>query len=132
MQALPCIYRGAGMPSIHFPPALVALRIICGFFFLPHIVGKFTSREAAAGFFHAAGFRPAMRFLYLAMAIEVTLATLLMTGLFLRTVACIAAIYLFIATAAVIKVEKKWLWHIGGCEYPLFWGICCLIVASSA
>jgi putative oxidoreductase len=120
------------MPSFDSPPALVALRIICGFFFLPHIIGKFTSREAASGFFHAAGFRPAMRFLYLAMVIEVTLATLLMTGFYVHTVALIAAIYLFIAAASVIKVEKKWLWHIGGCEYPLFWGLCCLIVARYA
>jgi hypothetical protein len=23
----------------------------------------------------------------------------------------------------------KWLWNIGGCEYPLFWAICCAVVA---
>jgi hypothetical protein len=23
----------------------------------------------------------------------------------------------------------KWLWQIGGYEYPLFWAICCVVVA---
>jgi putative oxidoreductase len=120
------------MSALHFPAALVVLRFICGFFFIPHSIGKFTARSAAHGFFHAAGFRPAPLFAYVALSLEVALAILLMAGWWVRPAATIAAIYLFIATLAVIRVERKWLWHIGGCEYPLFWGICCAIVAASA
>jgi putative oxidoreductase len=119
------------MSSFHFPAALVALRTICGFFFIPHAIGKFTAKAAAFGFFQAAGFKPVPLFVYTAMVLEVVLATLLMAGVFVRPIACIASIYLFIAAAAVIKVDKKWLWHISGCEYPIFWGICCAIVAAS-
>jgi putative oxidoreductase len=120
------------MSGFHLPPALVCLRIVCGFFFIPHAIGKFTARDAAFGFFNAAGFRPAPPFAYFAMVLELVLATLLLAGWYLHTVAWVAAIYLFIAAAAVIKVERKWLWHISGCEYPVFWGLCCAIVASSA
>jgi putative oxidoreductase len=120
------------MPGFHFPAALVILRVVCGLFFLPHAIGKFTAREAAFKFFEAAGFKPAPPFAYAAVALEVGLAALLVAGVYARPVAGLAAVYLFIAAAAVIKVEKRWLWHIGGCEYPVFWGICCLIVAAAS
>src|ERR1700727_3056667 len=106
---------GVAMSSLHFPPTLVSLRIICGFFFIPHAIGKFTARSAAFGFFHAAGFRPAPPFAYVALSLELLLPTLLMAGWWVRPAATIAAFYLFIACGAVIKVERKWLWHIGGC-----------------
>jgi putative oxidoreductase len=120
------------MSGFHFPAALVVLRTLCGFFFIPHAIGKFTAKNAAFGFFQAAGFRPAPLFAYLAMGLELILAALLLAGLWVRPTAWVAAIYLFIAAGAVIKVERKWLWHINGCEYPIFWGICCAIVATSA
>lgn len=108
-----------------------ALRIICGFFFLPHAIGKFTAREASFAFFRKAGFDPAPPFAYAAMVIEVVLATLMLTGFYVHEAAWVACVYLLIAAAAVIKVEKKWLWHIGGCEFPVFWSICCAIVGAS-
>jgi hypothetical protein len=37
---------------------------------------------------------------------------------------------MFVATWAAWRVSnRKWLWNIGGCEYPLFWAICCVVVA---
>jgi hypothetical protein len=41
-----------------------------------------------------------------------------------------SCVYLLIASAAVLKVTKKWLWHFGGCEYPLFWALCCAVLAE--
>jgi putative oxidoreductase len=123
--------NGVWMSAIPFPP-LVVLRIICGFFFIPHAIGKFTAQSAAFGFFHAAGFRPAPVFAYVAMGLELVLGTLLIGGWWVRPAAAIAAVYLLIAAAAVIKVERKWLWHISGCEYAVFWALCCAIVAASA
>src|ERR1700676_540995 len=110
--------------------AIGAVRLICGFFFIPHAIGKFTAKEAAFGFFQTAGFRPAPLFGYAAMVIEVTLAGLLLSGTWVRPAAWVAVIYLIVATLAVIKVEKKWLWHIGGCEDPFFWALCCATVAA--
>jgi putative oxidoreductase len=109
--------------------AIDGLRLICGLFFVPHLVGKFTHRDAAFGFFSKAGFKPAQPFLYAAMAIEVVVAVLLILGIQTRGASLAAATYLLIAAAAVIKVEKAWLWHLRGCEYPLFWGLCCCLLA---
>jgi putative oxidoreductase len=105
---------------------------MCGFFFIPHTIGKITAREAAFGFFRAAGFRPVAAFAYTAMVIELILACTLISGYFVRPAAWFACAYLLIGAAAVIKVEKKWLWHIGGCEYPFFWGLCCALVAVTS
>jgi hypothetical protein len=42
----------------------------------------------------------------------------------------IGCFHLLFAGYQVHKVTAgKWLWNIGGCEYCLFWAICCLIVA---
>ena len=27
-----------------------------------------------------------------------------------------------------INVSRKWLWHIGGSEWPVFWALCCAVV----
>jgi uncharacterized membrane protein YphA (DoxX/SURF4 family) len=116
------------MPDIH---PLLVLRLICGFFFLPHVIGKFTAQEASFGFFRAAGFKPAPLWAFSAMGIEIVLAACLLFGFFVQPAAWAACVYLLIAGAAVLKVAKKWLWHIGGCEFPIFWAICCGVVAAS-
>jgi uncharacterized membrane protein YphA (DoxX/SURF4 family) len=119
------------MTNFPMSDGAVVLRFICGFFFLPHAIGKFTAKEAAFGFLHKAGFRPAKVFGYLAMSIEVVMALLLMTGTLVRPTAWLACGYLAVCAVAVIKVERKWLWHIGGCEYPIFWSICCAVVGMT-
>lgn len=118
------------MPDLQSLTPLDVLRFICGFFFFPHAIGKFTAREASFSFFRAAGFKPAPPFAFLAMGVEVIMGTLLILGLYVRPVGFAAAIYLLICAVAVIKVTKKWLWHIGGCEFPVFWGICCAVLAA--
>jgi hypothetical protein len=52
------------------------LRLICGLFFIPHIVGKFTE-PATLNFFKAAKFNPPATWMYVAGGIE----TLLTIGL---------------------------------------------------
>ncbi len=116
------------MPSALTP--LVVLRLVCGLFFVPHIVGKFTARDASLNFFRAAGLRPAEAWRWVAMLVEVVLVLLLILGIDTHIVGFISCAYLLIATGAVIKVSKKWLWHLGGCEYPLFWAICCAVLGA--
>jgi putative oxidoreductase len=118
------------MASLYSLTPLLVLRLICGLFFVPHIVGKFTAREASLNFFRAAGLRPAEIWRWVAMLIEVVLALLLILNIYTHIVGFVSCAYLLVATLAVIKVSKKWLWHIGGCEYPLFWAICCAVVAG--
>jgi putative oxidoreductase len=95
------------------------LRIICGAFFIPHIVGKITV-PATLEFFVAAGFKPPATWMYIAGAIESVLAVCLILGLY--------TVY----AAATYKVKNCWIWVIGGVEYCVFWAICCLVVAMHA
>jgi putative oxidoreductase len=105
------------------------LRIACGAFFIPHIYAKFFV-PAALGFFVAAKFRPPALWMYVACVIEVVLAAGLIFDILTTYVAALAAVHLAVAAAAVYRVaEGKWLWNIGGYEYPVFWAICCLVVA---
>ncbi len=48
------------------------LRLICGLFFIPHIVAKFTE-PATLGFFKAAKFNPPATWMYVAGAVETVL-----------------------------------------------------------
>ena len=105
------------------------IRIICGAFLIPHIFAKFFE-PAALGFFVKAGFKPPAAWMYVSCAIEIVLAIGLIFGIYTSYVAWVAAFHLFVAAAAVYKVTGgKWLWNIGGCEYCLFWAICCAAVA---
>jgi putative oxidoreductase len=106
------------------------LRIICGVFFLPHMVAKFTQQEFALGFYEKVRFRPGRAWLYASLAIEVVVAPALILGIYTRYAALLGAAFLFVAAFAVHRfAEGKWLWNLGGYEYPLFWGICCVVVA---
>jgi putative oxidoreductase len=107
------------------------LRIICGAFFIPHIWAKFFVPEAL-GFFVAAKFKPPAFWLYVACVIEIGLAAGLILAVYPFYVGLIAAIHLIVAAVAVYRVTGKWLWNIGGCEFPLFWAICCVVVAMQA
>jgi putative oxidoreductase len=104
------------------------LRIICGAFLIPHIIGKFFE-PAALNFFKAAKFEPPATWMYIAGAIEVVLAVGLIFGIQTRWVAAIAAIHLLVAAGATYRVTQKWLWNIGGAEYCVFWALACLVVA---
>lgn len=114
--------------NFDFENGYVLLRLICGFFLLPHAMGKFTAREASIGFFTAAGFKPPALWAYFAMTIEVILGVALILGIFTQWAAYASGLYLLVAAAANFKLSRKWLWHIGGSEWPVFWAICCFIV----
>jgi putative oxidoreductase len=107
------------------------LRIICGAFFIPHIIGKITV-PATLEFFVAASFKPPATWMYIAGAIETVLATCLILGIYTQYAGAVAFIHLLVAAAATYKVKNCWIWVIGGVEYCVFWAICCLVVAMHA
>ena len=106
----------------------VLLRIMCGVFLVPHVVGKISARQASVAFFKLAGWNPPQLWSYAAMATEVVLAACLVLGLAMPYAAYLGCIYLLVAAAANFGVSRKWLWHIGGSEWPVFWALCCAIV----
>ena len=107
------------------------LRLICALFIIPHLYAKFYV-PAALGFFVAAGFKPPKFWMYLAGAIEVVLAFVLIFNIYTTICAAIMAAHLTVAAVGVYRVTGKWLWNIGGYEFCLFWAICCLVVAMHA
>ena len=103
------------------------LRFACGAFLIPHIYAKFFVPEAL-GFFVAAKFKPPAFWMYVSCIIETFLAVGLIFGTYTTYVGWIAALHLGVAAIAVYRVTGKWLWNIGGCEYCVFWAICCVVV----
>lgn len=108
---------------------LVILRLTCGGFFIPHLYAKFFVPEAL-GFFVAAGFKPPKVWMYIACAVETVLAIALIFDIYTVYAAWLACLHLCVAAAAVYKVSNgKWLWNIGGYEYPTFWAMACSALA---
>lgn len=107
----------------------VLLRILCGLFLIPHAVAKVTQRQGPLGFFTAAGYPNPGLFVTFGLIFEVLAAAALILGVYTEIAAWLTAVFMLVATLSVWKLNKKWLWNIGGCEYPLFWGLACVIVA---
>jgi uncharacterized membrane protein YphA (DoxX/SURF4 family) len=107
----------------------VVLRILCGLFLIPHAWAKVFTRQGPLGFFTAAGYPNPGVFVTLGLVFEVLATIALVLGIQTVLAAWLTAGFLLVASASVYKLNKKWLWNIGGCEYPLFWALCCVIVA---
>src|ERR1700733_3761993 len=82
------------------------LRLICGLFFIPHIVGKFTE-PATLNFFKAAKFNPPATWMYVAGTVETLLTIALVFAIYTPYVAVIAALHLLVAGAATHKKTQK-------------------------
>jgi putative oxidoreductase len=106
------------------------LRIVCGLFLIPHLFVKFQNQDFVKGFMLKAGLRPPTAWLYAAFAIEIAASVGLVLGIYTREAAVLAGVFLAVAAWASYRVsEGKWMWNFGGAEYPLFWAICCFVVA---
>jgi len=108
------------------------VRLIAGIFLVPHIYSKLVG-SGTVGFFKAAGFKPPAFWMYVACAIEASVAMSFLSNMYARYFGVLGAVHLLIAGAAVYRVSKgKWLWNFGGFEYCVFWAACCLAVAIDA
>lgn len=109
--------------------AQTAVRILCGAFLLPHTVAKLSNIERASQFFDKLGFRPPSFFVVLTAVMELVAAFGLISGLYPRLGALIAAAVLIVAAYAIATLHGlKWRWQHPGIEYMLFWAAVCLCV----
>jgi uncharacterized membrane protein YphA (DoxX/SURF4 family) len=115
--------------DLNLNDGFVVLRILCGLFLIPHAWAKVFTRQGPLGFFTAAGYPNPGLFVTFGLIFEVVAALGLILGFYVVPLAWLTAVFLAVASASVYKLNKKWLWNIGGCEYPLFWALCCVIVA---
>jgi putative oxidoreductase len=110
--------------------AKTAISIICGAFLLPHTVAKLANIERASQLFDKVGFRPAAFFVVLTALLEVVAGFGLISGLYPRVGALMAAAILLVAAYAIARVHGlKWRWQHPGIEYMLFWAGVCLCAA---
>jgi putative oxidoreductase len=119
--------------SFDLTNALNVLRIVCGLFFIPHLVVKFKNQDFVKGFMSKVGLNPPAVWLYSAFVIETLVAIGLVLNVFTIYAAVVAGLFLLIASWASWRFsEGKWIWNFGGAEYPLFWAIACFVVAAGA
>ena len=106
------------------------LRILCGVWFIPHLVGKGLHREKAGETFEAAGFKPGTLFVVLTMVAETCAAVGMIFSVYPRVAAVCGAFVLLGAGYAVVKINGlNWRWQKMGPEYPIFWALICLLTA---
>jgi len=119
--------------SLHLKKGLNIPRLILGGFMFPHVAGKFAAgglSAATVGFFAKAGFHPPELWVYIAATAETLTGIALILGICTRYAALGAAAVLAIAVYSLQVVKGfGWTWNTGGYEYPVFWGIACLVVA---
>lgn len=105
-----------------------ALRILCGIWFLPHIVGKTMNYTKAAGTFEAAGFRPGTFFVGFTIGMEIIASVSLVFGIAPKIGALFALLVLAGAAYAVVKINGfHWRWQKMGPEFPVFWALACAV-----
>ncbi|MBR0751584.1 DoxX family protein [Bradyrhizobium jicamae] len=108
--------------------ALTTLRVLCGVWFLPHIIGKLRNMERAAPTFEKVGLRPGRVFVILTVACEVLAGIGLVTGIFEKIAAGLAVLVLVGASYAVVRINGlNWRWQKQGPEYMIFWASACIL-----
>jgi putative oxidoreductase len=118
-----------GLPPDFVLDARTAVRVLCGVFFLPHTIAKLRNIDRASLLFDKVGFRPPRFFVVLTTGLEIVAAFGLISGLYPRVAAVIAATILIGASYAIARAHQlMWRWQHPGIEYMLFWASVCLCV----
>src|SRR3982751_2424750 len=101
----------------------VILRIMCGFFFLPHALGKILDRPGITGFYNAARLHPAGLWINAAIVAELIMGPARILGVNPPYPPMSACFFLCVAVVALLRAKPKhfWLWNLAGIEYPVFW-----------
>ena len=106
------------------------LRLLCGVWFVPHLIGKGLHYRKASGTFDAAGFRPGMIFVGVTMALEVAASIGMVFGIYPRLAALCGVAVLLGAGYAVVRINgANWRWQKMGPEYTIFWALVCALTA---
>jgi len=107
------------------------LRILCGLWFLPHILLKIKNANLAQETFAKVGLKPGRLFLWATILMEAVAGAGLMLNFQPRLAAALAIFVLMGASYAVLRLNGlNWRWNKGGPEFMLFWSFA--IIASVA
>jgi putative oxidoreductase len=104
------------------------LRILCGLWFLPHVIGKALNIERASGTFEKVGLKPGRFFVIFTIAIELAAAAGLVSGRYTALAAGLAVVVLLGASYAVVRLNGwNWRWQKQGPEYMILWAVACVL-----
>lgn len=80
--------------------------------------------------YRACGLYPPKVWARASIAIEIIGSVGLVFAIYTRYVAAFLPLFTLVAAWACWRVSNgKWIWNFGDSEYPLFWAICCVVVA---
>lgn len=117
------------MPEMTIVP-IDLLRILCGVWFLPHLIGKIGNFDKATQTFEKAGLKPGKLFIVVTVMLELLATIGLVFNIHPRLAAACAVAVLLGATYAVVRINGlHWRWQLMGPEYPLFWALACIVSA---
>ncbi|TIR53477.1 MAG: DoxX family protein, partial [Mesorhizobium sp.] len=81
------------------------LRILCGVWFLPHLIGKVRNFDKAPVTFEKAGLKPGKAFLVLTIVLEVLAALGMIFNVYSKAATGCAIVVLLGAAYAVVKIN---------------------------
>ena len=111
----------------------VAVRLMAGLFYVPHIVFKLTGIAGSLAAFGKMGFEPPLFWLSLAILTETLCAIGLTFNLYTRYVGFMSAGTMALAVYGTFATKGvQWMWNFGGVEYLVFWGVASAVLAIQA
>ncbi|MGB0749556.1 MAG: DoxX family protein [Magnetospiraceae bacterium] len=111
----------------------VVVRLMCGLFYIPHILFKLNDMDGAVGFFGKVGLEPAYLFVVLAILAEGACALGLTFNILTKWIGIVSAFVMGMAVYAIFAVKGAgWLWNMGGVEYLIFWAVTSIALSVQA
>ncbi len=112
----------------------VAVRVMAGLFYIPHIMFKLTGFAGAVAVFGKMGFQPPAFWVSLALLTEILCAIGLTFNLYTRYVGFMSAGTMAFAVYGTLALKggMVWMWNFGGIEYLVFWGVASAALAIQA
>ena len=111
----------------------VAVRMMAGLFYVPHILFKVTGFAGSLAAFAKMGFEPPLFWVSLAILTETLCAVGLTFNLYTRYVGFMSAGTMALAVYGTVTAKGMiWMWNFGGIEYLVFWGVASAALAIQA
>ena len=112
---------------------LVVVRLMCGLFYVPHVLFKIQGFDGSVAAFAKMGFEPALPWLLLAIATEAICAIGLTLNMYVQFVGLMSAGVMAFAVYGTFATKGvHWMWNFGGVEYIVMWGVASFMLAVAA
>src|SRR6476620_1549348 len=112
---------------------LVVVRLMCGLFYVPHVLFKVQGFEGSIVAFGKMGFQPPMLWVLLAITTEAICAVGLTFNVYVQFIGLMSAgVMAFAAYGTFATKGVHWMWNFGGVEYIAMWGVASFMLAVAA